>query len=34
MPTPIGAPAQLSSIASADGQRFVQAVAAPRSPAR
>jgi eukaryotic-like serine/threonine-protein kinase len=33
-PTPIGAPAQLSTIVSADGQRFVQAVAAPRSPSR
>jgi WD40-like Beta Propeller Repeat len=34
-PSPIGAPAQLSTIVSADGQRFVQAVAAPpRSPAR
>ena len=34
LPTPIGTPAQLSTIVSADGQRFVQAVAAPRSPAR
>jgi hypothetical protein len=34
-PTPIGSPAQLSTIVSADGQRFVQAVAAPpRSPTR
>jgi eukaryotic-like serine/threonine-protein kinase len=33
-PTPIGAPAQLSTIVSADGQRFVAAVAAPRSSAR
>jgi hypothetical protein len=33
-PSSVGAPAQLSSIVSADGQRFVQAVAAPRPPAR
>jgi serine/threonine-protein kinase len=33
-PSPIGAPAQLSTIVSADGQRFVAAVAAPRSPSR
>jgi hypothetical protein len=33
-PSPIGSPAQLSTIISADGQRFVQAVAAPRSAAR
>jgi hypothetical protein len=34
LPGPIGTPAQLSTIVSADGQRFVAAVAAPRSPAR
>jgi dipeptidyl aminopeptidase/acylaminoacyl peptidase len=34
LPGPIGTPAQLSTIVSADGQRFVAAVAAPRSPGR
>ena len=34
LPGRIGTPAQLSTIVSADGRRFVAAVAAPRSPAR
>jgi hypothetical protein len=34
IPGPIGAPAQLSNIVSADGQRFVFAVSVPTRPAR
>jgi WD40-like Beta Propeller Repeat len=34
IPVPIGAPAQLSTVSSADGQRFVFAVPIPSKPAR